>query len=164
MSDQKFERRQVEADLLEATPGMGGLGFWVMASPLLGFLGWLWFDLIRLLTSVDQLWLDLLLGIVTFVLIIVLPLGYVAFWLVTALPRLFSHAGWSVQPREPVRMAEMHTVRYLYRDRYRARTSGTRIAMRVAQGWFYLEVAAILIGAVLIVPLFFSALEFGFGQ
>jgi hypothetical protein len=36
--------------------------------------------------------------------------------------------------------------------------------MRAAQGWVYLEIAAIFIGAIAVIPLFFSALDFGFGQ
>jgi hypothetical protein len=34
----------------------------------------------------------------------------------------------------------------------------------VAQGWVFIEMAAILIGAVVMLPLYLSALEFGFGQ
>jgi hypothetical protein len=34
----------------------------------------------------------------------------------------------------------------------------------VAQGWVFLEMAAILIGAVVMIPLYFSARDFGFGQ
>jgi len=161
---EKPSRRRVEADLIEATPGAGGLGFWIMASPLLGFLAWLWIDLFRLVTPLDTPWLDLLLGGITFVLFIVLPLGYAAFYLVTALPRLFRHAGWEVQPREKLREAEIYMVRYQYRARHRAATTPQRIGMRAAQGWFFLEIAAIFVGAILMIPLFFSATEFGFGQ
>ena len=36
--------------------------------------------------------------------------------------------------------------------------------LRAAQGWVFLEITAIFVGAVAMVPLFFSATEFGFGQ
>jgi hypothetical protein len=41
----KVERRQVPADLIEATPGNNGLWQWLLASPLLLLLGWTWVDL-----------------------------------------------------------------------------------------------------------------------
>ena len=36
--------------------------------------------------------------------------------------------------------------------------------MRAAQGWVYLEIAAIFIGAIAMIPIFFSVSEFGFGR
>ena len=44
MSTARVERREVPADLVEATPGNGGLGHWLLAAPLLLFLLWLWVD------------------------------------------------------------------------------------------------------------------------
>lgn len=163
-SRKKYEPRRVDADLIEATPDMGGLGFWVLASPLLGFLAWLWIDLVRALAPTALGWANITLGLLSFVLLIVLPFGYAAFFAVTSLPRLFRHAGWDIQPREAVREAEMYTVHYVYCDRHRARTTWRRVLMRLAQGWVFLEIAAIFAGALLLAPIFFSATEFGFGQ
>lgn len=157
-------RRQVDADLIEATPDFAGLGMWILASPLIAFLAWLWTDLARLVDPTGQAWLNVVLGLVVFFVAIVLPLGYAAFYVVTALPRLFRHAGWDIQPREPVREAEMYTVHYVYRARHRARFSVPRFFMRAGQGWVFIEIATILLGAVLMIPLFFSATEFGFGR
>jgi hypothetical protein len=162
--DENYERRSVDADLIEATPDRAGLGFWILASPLLGFLGWLWVDLVRALAPTAWSWANITLGLLSFAILIVLPLGYVAFLAVTSLPRLFRHAGWDLQPREPVRRAEMYTVRYVYCDRHRARTTRNRVLMRAAQGWFFIEIATIFAGALLLPALFFSAAEFGFGQ
>jgi hypothetical protein len=36
--------------------------------------------------------------------------------------------------------------------------------IRAAQGWVYLEIIAIFVGAIAMIPLFFSAVDFGFGQ
>lgn len=157
-------RRRVDADLIEATPDLGGLLLWVLASPLIAFLAWLWTDLARLIAPTEQAWLNVVLGLAIFLVLIVPPLGYAAFYAVTALPRLFRHAGWDLQPREPVREAEMYTVHYVYRDRHRARFSPARFFMRAAQGWVFIEIATILVGAILMIPLFFSATEFGFGR
>ncbi len=93
-----------------------------------------------------------------------LPIGYASHKLVTALPRLFQHTGWDVQPLESVRPAEQYTVRYVFSGRQPAVRDRQRIWLRAAQGWVYLEVAAIFIGFVVMIPLFFSAIEFGFGR
>lgn len=160
----QFERRQVPADLIETIPDNGGLFHWILASPMLIFLAWTWLDLFAHYSPISFYWLDAVLGLVIFVLVIVLPFGVGAFYLVTAAPGLFSHAGWDLQPLEPVREAEMHRVRYRYQQRRRAVTSWGQTWARVAQGWVYLEIAAILVGAVVMIPIFFSASEFGFGQ
>jgi hypothetical protein len=157
-------RREVAADLIETTPERGGLFYWVLASPLLLFLTWAWIDLFAHYSPITWYWLDVLLGLLLLALVVVLPLGLGAFYLVTALPRVFGHAGWDVQPLEAVREAEMHMVRYRYRARRRAASSWRQAWVRAAQGWVYLEIAAILLGGVLIVPIFFSASDFGFGQ
>jgi hypothetical protein len=160
----KFARRTVLADLIEATPPAGALGYWLLASPLLGFLGWLWIDLFRLISPLPWYWLNVLLGVILYIAVIVLPFGYLAHLCVLALPRLFHHAGWEVQPLEPVASAEQYMVRYAYKARHRAANSWRRTWLRAAQGWVYLEIAAIFVGAIGMILLFFSAVEFGFGQ
>jgi hypothetical protein len=157
-------QREVPADLVEAQPENGGLFHWVLASPMLLFLIWLWADIFAHFSPISSYWLDALLATVIFVLIFVLPVGVGAFYLVTSLPRLFSHAGWDLQPLETVREAEQYLVRYRFVNRHRAPNGWGRAWVRAAQGWVYLEIAAILIGAVVMVPVFFSVSDFGFGQ
>jgi hypothetical protein len=156
--------RKIPADLVETMPENGALFHWMLASPMLIFVAWLWVDLFAHYSPLPSYGLDAVLGLAIFVFVVVLPLGVGAFYLVTAVPRLFSHAGWDVQPLEPVSEEEMHMVRYQYQSRHRAANSWGRAWMRAAQGWVYLEIAAILIGAVVMVPIFFSVSEFGFGQ
>lgn len=67
-------------------------------------------------------------------------------------------------PLEKVEPSEQHVVRYVARTRERAATDGKRVWLRTAQGLVYLEIMAILFGAVAMIPLFFSAVEFGFGR
>ncbi|GIK72573.1 MAG: hypothetical protein BroJett021_15610 [Chloroflexota bacterium] len=162
MSAAKLEQRQVPADLIEATPG--AMGMWLLASPLLLFILWAWVDLFAHFSPIPWYWLDVLLGAGLFLVAAVLPLGWLAHRLVTSLPRLFQHAGWDVQPLEPVREQEMYLVRYVYQAKHRAPNSWQRQWLRAAQGWVYIEIAAILLGGVLMIPLFFSALDFGFGR
>jgi hypothetical protein len=157
-------KTEVAADLIESTPGSHALAYWVLASPMLLFLAWIWIDLFAHYSPVPWFWLDAILGIILFLVIVVLPAGIAAHWIVTALPRLFQNAGWEVQPLEPVSPAEQYQVRYVFRSRRRAANSWRRAWLRAAQGWVYLEIAAILIGGVLMVPLFMSVTEFGFGQ
>lgn len=160
----KFIRRRVRADLIEATPGTGALGHWLLAGPLIGFLAWVWVDFVRALSPLSQPWLTISLGLVLFALLIVLPLGYIAHRFVLAWPRLFQNAGWEVQPLEPVKPEEMYMVHYLYEVRHYAPRSWGRAWLRAAQGWVYLEIMAIFVGAIGMIPLYFSALEFGFGR
>ena len=160
---QKQGRREVQARLVEATPRANGWGYWVLSAPTVVFLGWLWVDLFSLFSPIPWRPLDLLLGALAYVFLIVLPCGYGAHRFVTSFPRVFQQAGWHVQPREPLRPAEQYAVRYNFTSQERAITDPTRILLRVAQGWVYLEIGAILAGSVAMIPLFFSALEFGFG-
>ncbi len=160
----RLQRRVVPAALIEATPGAGGLGYWILASPMLGFLAWAWVDVFAHFSPLPWYWVDALLAVLVFVLLVVLPLGYLIHRLVTGLPGLFQHAGWDVQPLEPVAPDELYLVRYRYQARHRAPFSWGRLWLRAAQGWVYLEIAAILVGGVLMIPLFFSATEFGFGR
>ncbi len=162
MSAAKIERRTVPADLLEATPG--ALGMWLLASPMLIFILWAWVDLFAHYSPAPWYWLDVALGAAIFVFVVVLPLGWLAHRLVTAAPRLFQHAGWDVQPLEPVREQELYLVRYTYQTRRRAPNTWSRQWLRAAQGWVYLEIAAILLGGVLLIPIFLSAVDFGFGR
>lgn len=162
MSTTKFERREVAAKYIEATPG--AMGQWLLASPLLGFTGWIFLDLFAYYSPIPWRWLDWMLGTIVFLFLIVLPLGVAAHRLVTSLPRLFQHAGWDVQPLEPVKPAEIYSVRYIGKEQERAPNSLGRYWLRAAQGWVYLEIAAILLGFVALGPLYFSALDMGFGQ
>lgn len=157
-------RREVAADLVEGMPDNGAVSQWILASPLLLFLAWMWVDIFAHYSPIPFYWLDALISLVVYAVAFVLPLGVGAFYLVTSLPRLFSHAGWDVQPLEPVSEAEMYMVRYRYQRRHRAANSWRQAWLRAAQGWVYLEMATILIGGVAIIPLFFSVSEFGFGQ
>lgn len=162
--EQKPSRRRVPARLIEATPARNAWGQWLLASPAVLFLGWLWVDLFAYFSPIPWRPLDLLLGVAVYAALVVLPLGYAAHRLVTTFPRLFQNAGWDVQPLEPVRPAEQYTVRYEYAQRQRATTDRRRIFMRAAQGWVYLEIAGIFVGFLVMIPLFFSAVEFGFGR
>lgn len=157
-------RRKVKAHLVEATPGGGAWGHWVLASPAIGFLGWLWLDLFGVFSPIASRPATLLLGAVIYFVLILLPFGYGAHRFVTSFPGVFQQAGWTVQPLEPVKPEEQHIVRYVCVTRERAGTDPRRILLRVAQGLVYLEIAAVLAGAVAMVPLFFSAVEFGFGS
>ncbi len=155
-------RRTVPADLVEATPWTTGQ--WLLASPLVVYLGWLWVDLFVYYSPVPWRWLDTLLAIAAYLFVLLLPLGLLAHRAVTALPRLFQNAGWDVVPLEAVREAEQYTVRYVPQARRRAPTSWARLWMRAAQGWVYLEIAAVLLGGLLLIPLMMSAGDFGFGR
>ena len=157
-------RRQVPADLIETVPAREGLFYWILASPMLLFIAWVWTDLFAHYSPISFYWLDVLLGLVVLTLVVILPLGLAAFYLVTALPHVFGHAGWDVRPLEAVREEELYLVRYSYRRRERAANSWRNRWTRVAQGWVFLEIAGILIGGVLLVPIFFSASDFGFGK
>lgn len=159
--NEKPERRRVPADLLEATPN--GAGYWLLASPFIIFLLWFWLDLFAPLSPLPN-FIDWFLGVAAFLFLIILPFGLVAHRLITSFPRLFGHAGWDLEPLEPVSEQEMYLVRYTYRDRYRAPNNWRRAWLRAAQGWVYLEITAIFVGAVLMVPIFFSVSEFGFGR
>ena len=162
MSAANIERRTVPADLLEATPGAWGM--WLLASPFLGFVLWAWVDIFAHFSPLPWYWVDALLGAGLFAVAAVLPLGWLAHRGVTAAPRLFQHAGWDIQPLEPVREQEMYLVRYTYQARHRAPNTWPRQWLRAAQGWVYIEIAAILLGGVLLIPIFLSAVDFGFGR
>lgn len=164
MTEAKFTRRAVPANLIEATPPAGGVGYWLLASPLLLFLAWLWIDLFRLVVGWSNYTLSAMVGLVLYALLIVLPLGYLAHRLVLLLPRLFQHAGWDIEPLEPVKPAELYLVQYRFQARQWAPGGWPRAWLRAAQGWVFLEIAAILVGAIAMIPLFFSAAEFGFGR
>jgi hypothetical protein len=160
----KVTRREVPALLIEATPPVNGLGYWLLAAPMILFLAWLWLDIFAYYSPIPWRGLDWLLGGALYWFLFVLPVGYGAHGLVTAFPRPFQHTGWDVRPLESVRPGEFYTVRYLFTGRQPAARTRQRIWLRAAQGWVYLEVAAIFVGFVLMVPLFFSAVEFGFGR
>lgn len=162
MNAAKFERRKVQADLIEATPHP--LGHWLLASPILVFVGWLWLDLFQHFSPIPWRWLDSILGVAAYLMLFVLPLGVAAHYLVTSFPRLFQNAGWDVQPLEPVREAEQYMVRYVVHQRTRAAANWSRLWLRAAQGWVYLEITAIFVGALVMIPLFLSITEFGFGR
>ncbi len=157
-------RRTVPARLVEATPERGGLGQWLLASPMLVFVGWQMVDIFSVLSPIPWRWLDLILGTALYVGVVVLPLGIAAHRLITAFPRLFQHSGWDVIPLEPVDPAEIYMVNYDYVEQIRAQRDGPRLWLRAAQGWVYLEIFAIFAGAILMIPLFFSVAEFGFGR
>lgn len=156
-------RKEVRARLVEMTPGANGFYYWILSAPMIVFLGWLWVDLFELI-SIASRPVGLTLGTATYITLVILPLGYGAHRLVTSFPGIFQQAGWTVHPLAPLRPAEQYTVKYIVVSRERAATDARRILLRVAQGWVYLEIATVLIGAVAMVPLYFSAVEFGFGR
>ena len=164
MTNSKPVRRTVPAKLMESTPERRGLGHWALASPMIIFAGWLAVDIFAALSPIPWRWLDLLLGTLLYVFLIVLPAGLLAHGLITAFPRLFQQSGWDVIPLEAVSPTEIYLVRYDYVERSRAATSWPRIWLRAAQGWVYLEIIAIFAGAILLIPLFLSVSEFGFGR
>lgn len=163
-AEAKFVRRTVVADLIEATPSNWGLGQWVLAAPMLIFLLWLWVDWVHVLSPLDVRVVNVFIGALLFIGVIVLPLGYLTHRVVLSFPRIFQHAGWDIQPLERVKPEEIYLVRYRYQARHWAANNWERAWLRVAQGWVYLEIIAILGGAIVMIPLFFSAVEFGFGQ
>ena len=164
MTETKLERPTYDADLIEATPSYGGLGHWILASPTILFLAWNWIALIDTLEPTGYSWLNILIAGILLIGLIILPFGYAAHWIITAMPRLFQRAGWELVPRETVPLKQVYTAHYVYCSKQRARTSWNRVWMRCAQGWVYLEIFIIFAGAILMVPLFFSASEFGFGR
>jgi len=160
----KFERLQIDADLLEATPSANGLWHWILASPLLLFLAWNWIAIADTLSPLPWMWVNIVLSGIAFIVLLVLPLGCVGFWIVSAFPQIFHHAGWELQPRETYPVERMYSAKFTYQDRARATTNWPRIFMRAAQGWVYLEIFAIFAGAILLIPLFLSVTQFGFGR
>lgn len=157
------ERQRIDADLLEATPTAGGLWHWILASPMLIFLAWTWIELVDRVGVTAWSWVNILIGSITFIVLIVLPLGYLAHRIVTSFPRLFKASGWDVQPRVKVSEMELYMAKVTYHDRERAHTNWERMWLRAAQGWVYLEIAAIFGGAIVMFPLFFSAMQFSRG-
>ncbi len=67
----KLTLREVAADLVEATPGSGALGQWLLASPLLIFLAWLWVDLFAHYSPLPWYWFDVVLALPLFALLVV---------------------------------------------------------------------------------------------
>ncbi len=155
-------RRIVSADFIEATPGAAGQ--WALASPFVVFMGWLFVDLFAALVNLHWRWVEVVLAVTIYLCLIVLPLGVLAHRLVTSLPRIFQHAGWDVAPLEPVSEAEQYSVRYRHKALKRAPFTWSRAWLRAAQGWVYLEIFAILGGAIALIPIFISASEYGFGR
>lgn len=155
-------RRTVPAALHEATPNAWGQ--WLLASPALGFLAWLWVDLAAPISALGPWWLGATLALLIFAALAVLPLGVAAHALVTAAPRLFQNAGWDVAPLESVRDSEQYVVKYIAVSKVRAPRSWSRLWLRAAQGWVYLEILLIFLGAGLLIPLFLSVSDFGFGR
>lgn len=155
-------RRIVSADFIEATPGAAGQ--WVLASPFLVFAGWLFVDLFAALANIPWRWVEVVVAVTVYLCLVVLPLGVLAHRIVTSLPRIFQHAGWDVAPLEPVSEAEQYSVRYRHKELKRAPFTWSRTWLRAAQGWVYIEIFAILGGAIALIPIFISASEFGFGR
>ena len=156
------QRRTVAADLVEASPS--AVGQWVLASPFIAYLAWMWVDLFVHYSPIPARWLDMILGLLVYIFVVILPLGLLAHRLITSFPRLFQNAGWELRPAEPVSEEEQYIVRYVPRARERAATSWPRLWLRAAQGWVYLEISAILLGGLMLIPIFMSASEFGFGR
>jgi len=160
----KFEQLQIDADLLEATPSANGLWHWILASPLLLFIAWNWIAIADTLSPIPWMWVNIVLSGIAFIALLVLPLGNLGFLVVSMFPRIFQHAGWELQPRETYEIERMYSAKYTYLKRARATTNWSRIFLRAAQGWVYLEIFVIFAGAILMIPLFWSASQFGFGS
>ena len=60
---------------------------------MLLFIAWVWTDLFAHYSPISFYWLDVLLGLVVLTLVVILPLGLVAFYLVTALPHVLGMPG-----------------------------------------------------------------------
>lgn len=161
-SNVKPRIRQVAADLMESTPSQAGQ--WLLASPLIVYAGWLWLDIFNHYSPIPWRWLDLILGAAIYLMVLIVPLGLVAHRTVTSLPRVFQNAGWDVVPLEPVRESEQYMVKYIAHGRKYAPTTPTRLLLRAAQGSVYIEIFAILAGGLLLIPIFLSATQFGFGS
>jgi hypothetical protein len=161
-TDARPQMRRVAANLVEASPNPAGQ--WLLASPLIVYMGWLWLDIFNYYSPVPWRWLDMILGAVVYLLLIILPLGLLAHRLITSLPRLFQNAGWDVVPLEPVRESEQYMVKYVAQEKAYAPFTQARVWQRAAQGWVYIEIFAILAGALLLIPIFLSATRFGFGS
>lgn len=163
-NEAKFERLEVDADLLEATPTANGLWHWILASPILLFIAWNWIALADTFSPIPYMWVNIVLSGLAFIFLFVLPVGNLGFYIVSLFPRLFHNAGWELQPRKFYPEERMYTAKIHYHDRARATTNWPRIMMRAAQGWVYLEIFAIFAGALMMIPLFLSVSQFGFGQ
>lgn len=161
-TNSKPRMRQVEANLMESTPSQAGQ--WLLASPLIVYVGWLWLDIFNHYSPISWRWLDSILGAALYLLLFTLPLGLLAHRLITSLPRVFQNVGWDVVPLEPVRESEQYMVRYIPHGRIYAPITQTRLWLRAAQGWVYIEIFAILAGGILLIPIFLSATQFGFGS
>ncbi len=161
-ADTKPQTRQVAANLVEASPSQ--VGQWLLASPLIVYLGWLWLDIFNHYSPIPWRWLDMILGAALYLFVFILPLGLLAHRFVASFPRIFQNAGWDVVALEPVRESEQYTVRYVAKARTFAPTTQSRLWLRAAQGWVYLEIFAILAGGLLLIPIFLSATRFGFGS
>ena len=159
----KIKRRPVRVRLVESSPGRYAIGHWILGAPGLLFSAWLWNDLFAYISPLPRA-ADWVVATLLYIFLVVLPLGYTAHRIVTSWPRLFQFAGWTVEALEPVSEAEQYMVRHVVEERVRATCDWQRTIARVGQGWVYLEVAAIFVGALLMIPLFLSATEFGFGQ
>lgn len=158
----KVERREVPADLIEATPS--AWGYWLLASPLLIFLAWAWVDAFAFWSPLSWYPVNAVIALALLAVLVVLPAGWLAHRAVTALPGLFQKAGWDVQPLEPVSERDAYLVRYAVKHRHRAPNTWPRQWLRAAQGWVYIEIVTILLGGILMIPLFFRALDMGFGR
>ncbi len=157
-------RRTVPVELVETTPDSAAALHWLLAAPLLGFLAWAWVDLFANAGPLQAYWPNVVLALPVYAALIVLPLGVAAHRIVTSMPRLFQHAGWDVLPLESVSVEEQYRIRYAYGKRHRAQGTRRRWLMRAGQGWVYIEITAIFVGAILLIPIFFSVSEFGFGR
>lgn len=162
--ESKFERLVINADLLEATPTANGLWHWILASPLLLFIAWNWIAIADTLSPIPYTFVNILLSGAAFIFLFVLPIGNLGFLIVSAFPQIFHNAGWELQPREIHPIEQTYSAKYQYHKRARATTNWPRIMMRAAQGWVYWEIFAIFAGALLMIPLFLSVSQFGFGQ
>jgi len=161
-SNAKPTVRSVAANLIEASPAQAGQ--WLLASPLIIYVAWFWLDIFNHYSPIPWRWLDTLLGAAFYVILVILPLGRLAHRLITSLPRVFQNAGWDVVALEPVRESEQYMVKYIAQERTYAPTTQRRLWMRAAQGWVYIEIVAILVGGLLLIPIFLSATRFGFGR
>ncbi|MEZ4637606.1 MAG: hypothetical protein R2856_22075 [Caldilineaceae bacterium] len=67
------QRKEIPALLIEATPAANGLFNWILASPMILFVGWFWVDLFAFFDPIPWYWLDAVIAVLVYIFPILLP-------------------------------------------------------------------------------------------